>query len=143
MCSVFAQGAKADEARDAGADIVGGEELIERIKSENFLAFDKCIATPDMMAKVSKVARVLGPRGLMPNPKLGTVTNDIGAQVALSRGACSFRVDKGGTVHALVGKFQRQLSDEEKATAAQQHEANVRALLSGLIGLRPKGIKDP
>ena len=101
---VFAKGAKEEEARSAGADFVGADDLVEKIKG-GWLDFDKAIATPDMMATVSKVAKILGPRGLMPNPKVGTVTMNIGATVeAEKKGKLSFRVDKMGTVHATIGR---------------------------------------
>ena len=103
--AVFAKGAKADEAREAGADFVGDDELIARVRDDGFTGFDRAVATPDMMGAVGKVARVLGPRGLMPNPKVGTVTNDVAEIVKeLKAGQVEYRVDKAGIVHAVIGK---------------------------------------
>jgi large subunit ribosomal protein L1 len=102
---VVATGEKAKEAEAAGADIVGGEEMINKIQAENWLDFDAVIATPDMMRAMAKVARILGPRGLMPNPKTGTVTTDVSQAVKeVKAGKVEFRVDKTGVVHAPVGK---------------------------------------
>lgn len=102
---VFAKGDKANEAQEAGADHVGAEELVEKIQKENWLEFDKTIATPDMMGMVGKLGRILGVRGLMPNPKLGTVTFEVGKAVKeLKSGRVEYRVDKAGIVHAAVGK---------------------------------------
>jgi large subunit ribosomal protein L1 len=101
---VFARGAKADEARAAGADVVGAEELAEAIQGGQ-IEFDRCIATPDMMALVGRLGKILGPRGLMPNPKLGTVTMDVkGAVTAAKSGQVEFRAEKAGVIHAGVGK---------------------------------------
>ena len=102
--AVFAKGAKAEEAEKAGADIVGAEDLVEKVKG-GFMDFDRVVATPDMMAQVGQLGRVLGPRGLMPNPKLGTVTMDVTKAVsAIKSGQIEVRVDKGGVIHAPVGK---------------------------------------
>jgi len=102
---VFAKGDKEKEARDAGADFVGGQDMITKIQDEGWLDFDKAIATPDMMGLVGKVARILGPRGLMPNPKVGTVTFDIAQAVKeMKAGRAEFRVDKAGIIHAPIGK---------------------------------------
>src|SRR4026208_6914 len=121
---VFAKGAKADEAKKAGADVVGAEDLFE-IVNKGTLDFDRCIATPDMMGLVGRLGKVLGPRGMMPNPKVGTVTMDITQAVKDAKGgAVEFRVEKAGIVHAGVGKA----SFEEKAIAA-----NVRALIDSVI----------
>jgi large subunit ribosomal protein L1 len=101
---VFAKGPKENEAKAAGADYVGADDLVEKING-GWLDFDKCIATPDMMATVSKVAKVLGPRGLMPNPKVGTVTMNVGDAVsAEKKGKLDFRVDKAGIIHASIGR---------------------------------------
>jgi large subunit ribosomal protein L1 len=103
---VFAKGEKADEAREAGADYVGAEDLVEKIQKENWLDFDKTIATPDMMRVVGKIGRILGTRGLMPNPKVGTVTFDITRVVnELKGGRIEFRVEKAGIIHVSVGKI--------------------------------------
>ena len=101
---VFARGAKAEEAKSAGADVVGAEDLLEKIQAGD-IAFDRCIATPDMMALVGRLGKVLGPRGLMPNPKLGTVTMDVRAAIeAAKSGQVEYRAEKAGIVHAPVGK---------------------------------------
>src|SRR6202790_5481899 len=101
---VFARGAKADEAKAAGADVVGAEDLVERVNAGN-IDFDRCIATPDLMPLVGRLGKVLGPRGLMPNPKVGTVTMDVtGAIKASKGGSVEFRVEKAGIIHAGVGK---------------------------------------
>ena len=118
--AVFARGAKAEEAKAAGADVVGAEDLAEKIKAGE-IDFDRCIATPDMMGVVGRLGKVLGPRGLMPNPKLGTVTQDVaGAVKAAKAGSIEFRAEKAGIVHAGVGKA----SFSEDAIAA-----NVKALV--------------
>lgn len=102
--AVFAKGPKADEAEKAGADVVGAEDLVEKVQG-GFMDFDRVVATPDMMAQVGKLGRVLGPRGLMPNPKLGTVTMDVTAAVkAIKSGQIEVRVDKGGVIHAPFGR---------------------------------------
>jgi len=103
--AVFAKGDKAKEAQDAGADFVGADDLVNKIQTENFLDFDAAVATPDMMGLVGRIGRVLGPRGLMPNPKVGTVTFDVGKAVReLKGGRVEFRVEKAGIVHARIGK---------------------------------------
>jgi large subunit ribosomal protein L1 len=103
---VFAKGDKETEAREAGADFVGADELAQKIQSEGWLEFDRVIATPDMMGVVGRLGRVLGPRGLMPNPKLGTVTQDVGRAVADQKaGKVEYRVDKNGIVHCGIGKI--------------------------------------
>ncbi len=103
--AVFAKGDKGKEAQDAGADFVGADDLVNKIQSENWLDFDAAVATPDMMGLVGKIGRVLGPRGLMPNPKVGTVTFDVGKAVReLKGGRVEFRVEKAGIVHARIGK---------------------------------------
>jgi large subunit ribosomal protein L1 len=130
--AVFARGAKADEAKAAGADIVGAEDLVEKING-GFTAFDRCIATPDLMPLVGRLGKVLGPRGLMPNPKVGTVTMDVaGAVKAAKGGAVEFRVEKAGIVHAGVGKA----SFTEDALVQ-----NIRAFADAVAKAKPTGAK--
>ena len=130
--AVFARDAKADEARDAGADIVGAEDLMEDIQNGK-MDFDRVIASPDMMSVVGRLGKVLGPRGLMPNPKVGTVTPNVAQAVKDAKGgAVEFRVEKAGIVHAGVGKT----SFDEAAI-----EANVRAFVDALVKARPAGAK--
>lgn len=130
--AVFAKGDKAEEAKAAGADIVGAEDLVESVQGGT-IDFDRCIATPDMMPLVGRLGKVLGPRGLMPNPKVGTVTADVAAAVKASKGgAVEFRVEKAGIVHAGVGKA----SFDADAIAA-----NVRAFADAVIKARPAGAK--
>jgi large subunit ribosomal protein L1 len=130
--AVFAKDAKADEATAAGADIVGAEDLVQKIQ-DGFMAFDRVIATPDMMALVGRLGKVLGPRGLMPNPKVGTVTPNVGQAVKDAKGgAVEFRVEKAGVVHAGIGK----------ASFTQEAlELNVRAFVDALQKARPSGAK--
>lgn len=129
---VFAKGLKEKEATDAGADFVGSDDLVEKIKG-GWLDFDKAIATPDMMATVSKVAKVLGPRGLMPNPKVGTVTMNVADAVsAEKKGKCSFRVEKAGIVHAGIGK---------KSMGAEKLQENFMSLLHALSKAKPSSSK--
>ena len=119
---VFAKGEKEAEAKEAGADFVGAEELVDKIKG-GWREFDKVIATPDMMPKVGPIARVLGPRGLMPNPKVGTVTKDVGKAVAEQKaGRVEFRVEKAGIIHAPIGKMGFEVSklSENFATILEQ-----------------------
>jgi large subunit ribosomal protein L1 len=130
--AVFARGAKAEEAKAAGADIVGAEDLVEQV-SKGTINFDRCIATPDMMGLVGRLGKVLGPRGLMPNPRVGTVTMDVATAVQGAKGgAVEFRVEKAGVVHAGVGKA----SVSEKALAD-----NVRAFIDAVAKARPAGAK--
>ncbi len=130
--AVFAKGDKAEEAKKAGADIVGAEDLVERIQKGE-MDFDRCIATPDMMALVGRIGKLLGPRGLMPNPKLGTVTPNVAAAVKTSKsGEVEFRIEKAAIVHAGVGKA----SFSEKALAE-----NIRALVDALNKAKPSGVK--
>ncbi len=129
---VFARGAKAEEAKRAGADIVGAEDLAEQV-GKGEINFDRCIATPDMMGIVGRLGKVLGPRGLMPNPKVGTVTMDVTQAVKDAKGgAVEFRVEKAGIVHAGVGKA----SFTENAIAA-----NIRALIDSVVKAKPAGAK--
>ena len=130
--AVFARGDKADEARAAGADIVGAEELVDIVQSGT-IEFDRCIATPDMMPLVGRLGKVLGPRGMMPNPKVGTVTMDVtGAVNASKGGAVEFRVEKAGIVHAGIGKA---------SFGSQQIEENIRAFADAVIKAKPSGAK--
>ena len=130
--AVFAKDAKADEARAAGADIVGAEDLMESVQAGN-MDFDRVIATPDMMAIVGRLGKVLGPRGLMPNPKVGTVTPNVAQAVKDAKGgAVEFRVEKAGIVHAGVGKA----SFTEQALVE-----NARALIDALMKAKPSGAK--
>ncbi len=131
--AVFAAGEQAAEARAAGADVVGADDLVLRIEKEGFLAFDVAVATPDLMAQVGRLGRVLGPRGLMPNPKAGTVTTDIAKAVAeFKAGRVEYRTDRVGNVHIPIGKasFERaQLVD------------NYRAVIDELIRAKPAAAK--
>ena len=130
--AVFAKGDKAEEAKAAGADLVGAEDLAKEIQ-DGRMDFDRCIATPDMMAVVGRLGKVLGPRGLMPNPKLGTVTPDVaGAVSAAKAGSVEFRAEKAGIVHAGIGKA----SFSEDAIAA-----NVRAFVDAILKAKPSGAK--
>jgi len=129
---VFAKGEKEKEARDAGADYVGGEELVEKIQG-GWLDFDKTVATPDMMSVVGKLGKILGPRGMMPNPKLGTVTFDVAKAVKdIKAGKVDFKVEKGGIVHMPVGKLS---FDKEKLAE------NIRAALETIIRAKPSAAK--
>jgi large subunit ribosomal protein L1 len=129
---VFARGAKADEAKAAGADVVGAEDLFEIVNGGK-IDFDRCIATPDMMPLVGRLGKVLGPRGMMPNPKVGTVTMDIAAAVKASKGgAVEFRVEKAGIVHAGIGKA---------SFGADKLAENVRAFADAVIKAKPTGAK--
>ncbi|MCR9130859.1 MAG: 50S ribosomal protein L1 [Alphaproteobacteria bacterium] len=130
--AVFAKGPKAYEAREAGADVVGAEDLMETVQGGE-INFDKVIATPDMMPLVGRLGKVLGPRGMMPNPKVGTVTMDVKTAVANSKGgAVEFRVEKNGIIHAGVGKA---------SFSEAQLVENIRALLGGLVKAKPAGAK--
>jgi large subunit ribosomal protein L1 len=130
--AVFAKGEKEREAREAGADVVGAEDLVERVQG-GWLEFDSAIATPDLMGQVGRLGKVLGPRGLMPNPKLGTVTFDIGRAVREAKaGKVEFRVDKAGNVHVPVGK---------RSFSKEQISANALALLEAIIRAKPAAAK--
>lgn len=130
--AVFARGDKAEEAKKAGADIVGAEDLVEIVNSGK-IDFDRCIATPDMMPLVGRLGKVLGPRNMMPNPKVGTVTPDVTTAIAAAKGgSVEFRVEKAGIIHAGVGKA----SFDVKAI-----EENVLALTSAVQKARPSGAK--
>jgi large subunit ribosomal protein L1 len=130
---VFAKGEKEKEAVEAGADYVGSEELAKKIQSEGWFEFDRVIATPDMMSVVGRLGKMLGPRGLMPNPKLGTVTMDVGAAVQENKaGKVEYRVDKNGIIHAAVGK---RSFDKEKLLA------NIRAFFNAVVKAKPVAAK--
>jgi large subunit ribosomal protein L1 len=130
--AVFARGAKADEARAAGADVVGAEDLVEQVNGGN-INFDRCIATPDLMPLVGRLGKVLGPRGMMPNPKVGTVTMDVTGAVRASKGgAVEFRVEKAGIVHAGVGKA---------SFPAEKLAENIRAFADAVQKAKPTGAK--
>ncbi|KQS69114.1 50S ribosomal protein L1 [Rhizobium sp. Leaf371] len=130
--AVFARGAKADEARAAGADVVGAEDLVEIVQGGK-IDFDRCIATPDMMPLVGRLGKVLGPRGMMPNPKVGTVTMDVtGAVKASKGGAVEFRVEKAGIIHAGIGKA---------SFAPGALEENIRAFADAVVKAKPAGAK--
>ncbi|MCG8590935.1 MAG: 50S ribosomal protein L1 [Proteobacteria bacterium] len=130
---VFAKGDKEKEARDAGADYVGAEDLAKKIQEESWMEFDRVIATPDMMSVVGRLGRVLGPRGLMPNPKLGTVTMDVGKAVQENKaGKVEYRVDKNGIVHCAIGKRSFEVS---------QLLENASALMDALLKAKPASSK--
>ena len=130
--AVFARGAKADEAKAAGADIVGAEDLMETIQSGK-IEFDRCIATPDLMPLVGRLGKILGPRNLMPNPKVGTVTMDVKTAVAAAKGGeVQFKVEKAGVIHAGIGKVSF-----DDAKLAQ----NIRAFVDAVNRAKPSGAK--
>jgi large subunit ribosomal protein L1 len=130
---VLTKGDKEREAREAGADYVGGDDLIKRIQEESWLDFDSVIATPDIMGAVGRIGKILGPRGLMPNPKLGTVTFDVAKAVGeVKAGKVDYRVDKGGVVHAPIGKT---------SFGVPKLTENARALLAALVRAKPASAK--
>ncbi len=130
---VIAKGEKEKEARDAGADFVGADEVVKRIQEENWLDFDRVIATPDMMGQVGRIGKILGPRGLMPNPKVGTVTFDVAKAVAeVKAGKVDYRVDKAGVVHARIGKL---------SFGEQKLLENAQALLAAVVRAKPASAK--
>ncbi|UIJ44479.1 50S ribosomal protein L1 [Sphingomonas cannabina] len=129
---VFAKGAKADEAREAGADVVGAEDLMEIVQGGT-IDFDRCIATPDMMGVVGRLGKVLGPKGLMPNPKLGTVTMNVAEAVKAAKGGqVEYRVEKAGIIHSGIGKA---------SFPAEDLRANFDALVDAVIKAKPSGAK--
>jgi large subunit ribosomal protein L1 len=130
--AVFAKGEKEREAREAGADVVGAEDLVERVQG-GWMEFDTTIATPDLMGQVGRLGKVLGPRGLMPNPKLGTVTFDVARAVREAKaGKVEFRVDKAGNVHTPIGK---------RSFSAEQLHANAMAIIEAIVRARPAAAK--
>ena len=130
--AVFAKDAKAQEARDAGADLVGDADLIDAV-SKGEINFDRCIATPDMMGQLGKVAKILGPKGLMPNPKLGTVTPNVAQAIRdVKAGQVEFRVEKAGIIHAGIGKA---------SFSAEDLKANFTALYDAIVKAKPSGAK--
>ncbi|WP_448952960.1 50S ribosomal protein L1 [Labrys neptuniae] len=130
--AVFARGAKADEARAAGADVVGAEDLVEIVNGGK-IDFDRCIATPDMMPLVGRLGKVLGPRGMMPNPKVGTVTMDVTSAVQASKGgSVEFRVEKAGIVHGAIGKA---------SFSAEKLSENIKAFADAVLKAKPTGAK--
>jgi len=130
--AVFAKGDKAKEAEDAGADVVGSDDLADKIKKGE-INFDRCIATPDMMAVVGQLGKVLGPKGLMPNPKLGTVTPDVAGAVASAKaGQIEFRVEKAGIIHAGIGKA---------SFSAEALSENISTFVNAITKAKPSGAK--
>ena len=130
--AVFARDEKADEAIQAGADVVGAEDLVETVQGGT-IEFDRCIATPDMMGLVGRLGKVLGPKGLMPNPKLGTVTMNVGEAVKAAKGGqVEFRVEKAGIIHSGIGKV---------SCPAEDLKANFDAFLDAIVKARPSGAK--
>lgn len=130
---VFAKGAKADEAQAAGADYVGAEDLVAKIQNENWFDFDVVVATPDMMGVVGRLGRVLGPKGLMPNPKSGTVTFDVAKAIAdIKAGKVEYRVDKTAIVHCPIGK---------KSFGAEKLQDNFKTLMDALVKAKPAAAK--
>jgi large subunit ribosomal protein L1 len=130
---VLAKGEKEREAQEAGADYVGGEDLIKRIQEEGWLDFESVIATPDIMGAVGRIGKILGPRGLMPNPKLGTVTFDVAKAVGeVKAGKVDYRVDKGGVIHAPIGKT---------SFGVDKLSENARALLGAVVRAKPASAK--
>ena len=130
---VLAKGEKEKEARDAGADFVGGEDLVKKIQDESWLDFDRVIATPDIMGAVGRIGKILGPRGLMPNPRVGTVTFDVAKAVQeVKAGKVDYRVDKAGVVHARIGKL---------SFGEQKLLENAHALLASIVRAKPSSAK--
>ena len=130
---VIAKGDKADEARNAGADIVGDDDIVKKITTENWLDFDVCITTPDMMGAIGRCARILGPKGLMPNPKSGTVTTDVAKAIKdVKAGKVEYRLDKNNNVHVIIGKA---------SFGADRLETNLRAVMGAIIKAKPSSAK--
>lgn len=130
---VFAKGDSAKEAEEAGADFVGGEEYVEKIQKENWFGFDVCVATPDMMGVIGKIARILGPKGLMPNPKSGTVTKEVGKALQdIKAGKVEYRVDKTAVAHVVIGK---------KSFGKEKLLDNLNALMEAVVKAKPSASK--
>ena len=130
---VFAKGDNEKAAKDAGADYVGAEEYVEKIQKENWFEFDVCVATPDMMGVVGKIGRVLGPKGLMPNPKSGTVTKDVAKAISdIKAGKVEYRVDKSAIIHVVIGK---------KSFGQEKLSENLTALMEAVIKAKPSAAK--
>ena len=130
---VFAKGAKLDEAQEAGADFVGGQELLPRIQNEGWLDFDVVVATPDMMSVVGRLGRILGPKGLMPNPKAGTVTMDVAKAVKdIKAGKIEYRLDKSNIIHCPIGKA---------SFTQEQLMENYNALMAAIVKAKPAAVK--
>ena len=130
---VFAKGDQAKEAQDAGADFVGADDIVQKIQGESWLEFDTAIATPDMMSQVGRLGKLLGPRGLMPNPKVGTVTFDVAKAVRdVKAGKVEYRVDKAGIVHCMVGK---------RSFGVEKLTENAQALINSLVRAKPAAAK--
>ena len=130
---VFAKGEKAKEAQEAGADYVGAEEMVQKIQQENWFDFDVCVATPDMMGVVGRIGRVLGPKGLMPNPKSGTVTMDVAKAISdIKAGKVEYRVDKTSIIHCPIGK---------KSFGNEKLMENLTVLMDAIIKAKPSAAK--
>jgi len=130
---VIAKGDKADEARNAGADIVGDDDIVKKITTENWLDFDVCITTPDMMGTIGRCARILGPKGLMPNPKSGTVTTDVAKAIKdVKAGKVEYRLDKNNNVHVIIGKA---------SFGAERLATNFNAVMDAIVKAKPAAAK--